>query len=114
MNKPPVKQRQEDLPPPGDPELQAQAKARRGRRNEEARRRRPKMTYDLPAGMIEGIERVAKAESIPQSDVVAWAVAELLQRYDAGQVDWGQDKRTARSLRWSWRLVLPEPWEPTA
>lgn len=114
MSNPPVRQRQEDLPSPTDAEVQTQAHARRGRRSEEARRRRPKMTYDLPAGMIEGIERVAKAESIPQSDVVAWAVAELLQRYNAGQVDWQHDKRTARSLRWSWRLVLPEPWEPPA
>lgn len=108
MSNPPV--RQEDLPPKADAEVQAQAKARRGRRKEEARGRRSKATYDLPGAMIEGIERIADDESVPRSDVVAWALADFLSRYDAGQVDWRDSKHTAVSLRWRWKLQLPGRW----
>jgi len=111
MSKPPVKERQTDeLPPAGSMEVQEQVRTRRGRRSEESRRRRPKATYDLPLSMIEAIERVADKESIPRSDVVAWAVAIVLNGYDAGQVDWTPHKRPAKSLRWTHKLELPGRW----
>lgn len=110
MNKPPVRERQDDLPAPTDAEVKAQIDARRERKAEEGQRRRHKATYDLPEPMIAAIDRIADRESIPRSDVVAWAVAELLERFDAGQVDWTPHKRPAKSLRWAYKLQLPGQW----
>lgn len=112
MSKPPV--RQDPLagaPAPIAAEVQAQIDARKRRRGEERKQRRPKGTYDLPLPLIEAVEEVATAESIARSDVVALALARFLADYRAGALDLADLKRPARSLRYDWKIALPTEFE---
>ena len=93
-----------------DEEVQAQLETREQRQREERRKRRPKATYDLPLGLIEAVKQIASEESVAQSDVAAWALAEFVERYRGGVVDWTEHKQPARSLRVDWKLELPESW----
>ncbi len=109
---PPV--RQDPLagaPAPIAAEVQAQIDARKQRRGEERKQRRPKGTYDLPLALLEAVEKLAAAESIARSDVVALALARLLTDYRAGAIDLANLKRPARSLRYDWKVILPPEFE---
>jgi len=75
--------------------------------------RRSKATYDLPKRVIMAVDKIASAEGIARSDVVAWAIADLLRRYRAGEVDWSECKGPSRSPRTEWKLELPEEWQRT-
>lgn len=112
MSKPPV--RQDPLagaPAPIAAEVQAQIDARKHRRGEERKQRRPKGTYDLPLALIDAVDQVATAESIARSDVVALALARLLTDYRAGAIDLADLKRPARSLRYDYKIILPTEFE---
>ena len=112
MSKPPV--RQDPLagaPAPIAAEVQAQIDARKHRRGEERKQRRPKGTYDLPLALIEAVDQVATAESIARSDVVALALARFIADYRAGALDLAALKRPARSLRYDWKVLLPPEFE---
>lgn len=112
MSKLPV--RQDPLagaPSPIDPEVQAQIAARKRRRSEERKQRRPKGTYDLPLPLIKAVEEVATAESIARSDVVALALVRFLADYRAGALNLAELKRRARSLRYDWKIILPPEFE---
>jgi hypothetical protein len=105
---PPV--RQDPLagaPAPIAAEVQAQIDARKHRRGEERRQRRPKATYDLSLPIQEAIEEISAAESIARSDVVALAMVRLVADYRAGALDLSAQKERARSLRYDWKLILP-------
>ena len=71
---------------------------------------RPKATYDLPLALIEKIQEIASREDVSQSDIVAWALVEFLERYEAGEVVLQEHKTSARSLRFACKLDLPERW----
>ena len=69
---------------------------------------RSKATYDLPKAIIEDVNEIAAAEEVARSDVVAWAIWELVQRHKAGEVDWtGHRERADRNPRATWKLVIP-------
>lgn len=87
-------------------ELQAQLQAHKRRTS----KRRPRASYDLPAAMITAVQDVAGREQVAQSDIVAYALAEWLARYQAGQVDLTDSKHTSRSPRYPWTLDLPGEW----
>ena len=70
--------------------------------------RRSKATHDLPQWIIRAVAEIASAEGIARSDVVAWAIADLLRHYQAGEVDWSECKGPSRSPRTEWKLELPE------
>ena len=112
-SKPPVRQDPTEYSGTRDiaPEVQAQVDAQRRRATKARTARRPRMTYDLPRDIIEGVREVAKSESVCASDVVALALCEFLDRYKAGDVDLEPLKTPARSLRFAHRLALPAKWE---
>lgn len=93
-----------------DTELEAQLESRERRRARARKSARPKGTYDLSLALIEAIQEVAAREDVAQSDIVAWALVEFLERYQAGQVDLSPHKKPARSLRVAQKLDLPEKW----
>lgn len=68
---------------------------------------RSKATYDLPQSMIAAVNEIAKVEKVTRSDVVAWALAELLAEYRAGRVDWTEHREPAvRNPRAVWKLTI--------
>ncbi len=73
-------------------------------------RTRPKATYDLPETIIKAVQQVAARENVAQSDVVAWALGEFLERYDNYEERLEAYKRPTRSLRAVYKLVLPPKW----
>lgn len=87
-------------------ELQAQLTAHKRR----TAKRRPRASYDLPAAMIEAVQDAAKAERVSQSDIVGYALAEWLDRYQAGAVDLSEHKQPSRSPRYDLTLTLPGDW----
>lgn len=72
------------------------------------KQRGPKATYDLPARIIDNVREVADKERVSQSDVAALALVTFLERYHAGEVE--LQKATVRSVRFDYRLLLPEGW----
>jgi len=111
--KPPVK-RQDPFVASGaqdiDRELEAQLSARERRKAKARKAERPKATYDLALALINEVREVASQEDVSQSDIVAWALIEFLERYTAGEVDLGEHKKAARSLRFAFKLEFPEKW----
>lgn len=73
-----------------------------------------KKTLPLPQTAREQIERIAKAENVPQGDVVTVAVAMLDELHRAGKIDLDQFKELVYSDTQSWRssthLVMPEDY----
>ena len=70
---------------------------------------RSKATYDLPQPIIAAVNEIARAEKVTRSDVVAWALAELLAEYRAGRVDWTEHREPAiRNPRAVWKLTIRE------
>ena len=112
--KPPVK-RHDPLASGGveeiAPELQAQLEARERRKARARKAARPKATYDLTTKVIDRVKQVAAEEDVSQSDIVAWALAEFLERHKAGGVDLAPHKKPTRSLRVMFKLELPPSWE---
>ena len=92
------------------PELEAQLKARDRRRARVRKEKRPKATYDLSMKLIESVQEIARGEDVSQSDVVAWALIDFMERYRAGDVNLDSRKKPARSLRFAYRLEFPEEW----
>ena len=71
--------------------------------------KRSKATYDLPRAIVKAVNEIAKAEGVARSDAVAWALAELVAQYRAGEVDWTECREPAvRNPRAAWKLVLPD------
>ena len=68
------------------------------------------MAYDLTVKLKEKVREVAKAEDVSQSDIVAWALCEWLDKYEKDGVDLDPYKTNARSLRFGSKLVLPSRW----
>lgn len=93
-----------------DRELEAQLDARERRKAKVRKAGRPKATYDLPLALIEKVQEIASREDVSQSDIVAWALVEFLERYEAGEVVLQEHKTSARSLRFACKLELPERW----
>lgn len=91
-------------------ELEAQLHTREKRAARARKQKRPKATYDLPLAMIEAVNATAEQEDVARSDIVAWALAEFLDRYQAGEVDLSESKRPARGLRFALKLELPGEW----
>jgi undecaprenyl pyrophosphate synthase len=112
-NKPPIK-RQDAFDVSGaqniDTELEAQLRIREERKARAKKAQRPKATYDLTLSLLDAVERIAEDEDISKSDVVAWALCEFLERYEAGEVDLEPFKVAARSLRFACKLELPAKW----
>lgn len=112
-SKPPVKRR-DPLASGGveeiAPELRAQLESRERRRARARKARRPKATYDLTMKIIDEVKEVASQEDVAQSDIVAWALIEFLERYKRGEVSLEAHKNAARSLRFACKLELPERW----
>jgi len=112
-NKPPVR-RQDPLESAGvegiSSELQAQLDAREQRRARARKAKRPKATYDLTLKLIDRVKEVAEREDVAQSDIVAWALTDFLERYANGGVKLSEHKRPAKSLRVTWKLELPAKW----
>jgi hypothetical protein len=112
-SKPPIK-RQDPFTGSGaqeiDHELEAQLNVREHRKARARKAERPKATYDLPLALIEKVQEVASREDVSQSDIVAWALAEFLEHYEAGGVNLQEHKTAARSLRFACKLELPERW----
>ncbi len=107
----PVKQRQSPLdlgPAPIADELRAQLTARDDRRRSVNRRQRPKATYDLPEKIQDQVARIAAQENIPLSDVVALAITRFSREYATGEIDLQPMKRGARSLKFAYRLEIPD------
>ena len=105
--KPPV--RRDPLDVAGVDEREAQRELQRQLKSKRKRGpRRSKATFDLPAEMIERAREIAKAESVPVSDVVGLALALWLDQYEAGDLD--ERKRASRSPRFEWKLDLPGEW----
>jgi len=92
------------------PELRDQLQARDRRRAASAKAKRPKATYDIPLAMIEAVQKAAGREGVSQSDIVAYALAEWLDKYAAGEVDLSDAKIPCRGLRFSLSLELPGKW----
>lgn len=95
-------------PAPIDGELRQQLNVRADRRRAAAKAKRPKATYDLPPHVQDLVDAVADAENISRSDVVALAILRLHADVEAGRIDFGPMKRAARSLKFAWKLELPE------
>ena len=93
-----------------DRELEAQLGARERRKAKARKVERPKATYDLSLVLIEKVQEVASREDVSQSDIVAWALVEFVERYEVGEVDLQEYKTIARSLRFAYKLILPEKW----
>jgi len=70
---------------------------------------RSKATYDLPKQIIGAVNSIAKDENVSRSDVVAWALAELIGAHKAGNVDWTEQRDPAfTNPRAKWKLRLPD------
>lgn len=67
-----------------------------------------KATYALPIHRQEMVREMAAAEDCSQTDIVEAAVVALYNAWQAGQVDFSELKMTTRSLRFSWRLEIPD------
>jgi len=93
-----------------DAELEAQLQVRERRKARARKAKRPKATYDLTVALIEAVQDVAKREDVAQSDIVAWALADFLDRYRAGQINLSGQKKDARSLRVAHKLEIPAKW----
>lgn len=93
------------------PELKDQLEARERRRAKARKKKRPKGTYDLSLKLLDKVREVSKIEDVPQSDIVAWALIEFLERYEGGDVDFEDHKKPTRSLRYLYKLDLPSEWE---
>ena len=87
-------------------ELRAQLQAHKRRTT----KKRPRASYDLPAAMIAAVQDVAGREGVAQSDVVAYALADWLARYEAGEIDLAEHKSPSRSPRYELSLDLPGDW----
>lgn len=113
-SKPPIKRR-DPLASGGveevSTELQAQIEARERRKARARKAARPKATYDLSTKVIDQVKRVAAEEDVSQSDIVAWALTEFLDRYREGGVELAPHKKPTRSLRVLFKLELPPNWE---
>lgn len=110
-DKPPVRQNWSDSTPTDiDPEVKEQIEARKRRKAEEEKNKRPKATYDLPKALIEVVQDISDSESVPRSDIAAWALIDFVERYQAGNVDLESHKKPTRSLRYLYKLELPGDW----
>lgn len=118
-SKPPVKRRDPMAPEStgvGDvsAEIRAQLATHEERKAEAKRKaereKRPRMTYDLPAKVIQAIKEIADQEDVAQSDLVALALIDLVDDYRAGRVTLAGLKDKARSLRFGYHLTLPAEW----
>jgi len=70
--------------------------------------KRSKATYDLERRLVREVDEIARAESVTRSDVVAWALWELIRSYRAGEIDWTAHREHAdRNPRATWKLVIP-------
>lgn len=74
------------------------------------RRTRSRQAYDLPPRVIEAVKAEAAQWEIAQSDLVAWALIDWLERNAECPVDLGAERVHARSLRIKYHLDLPEGW----
>lgn len=115
MPKPPVKRRDPFSPEvsgvrPAEDELKAQLEIRERRQAKNRRAKRPKQTYDLPLSLIEAVQAIADEEGVSQSDIAAWALADFVEQYRANQIDLREHMMPAKSLRFTWKLVLPAKW----
>jgi hypothetical protein len=74
------------------------------------RRRRQKkgtMTYDLPNEIIEAVREASSELDISQSNIVALALVEWLNRYSAGEIDFSEELEVSRTPRFLWRVPIP-------
>lgn len=78
------------------------------RRKAKADARRSKATYDLPPELIAMIGEIAEAEGLSRSDVAAELLIRAVNRYHDGDLVLDNEKQSARSLRWDWKLILSE------
>lgn len=78
------------------------------RRKAKADARRSKATYDLPPELITTIGEIAEAEGISRSDMAAEFLIRAVNYYRTGSLVLDNEKRSARSLRWDWKLILSE------
>ena len=69
--------------------------------------KRHKATFDLPKVLIEAIREIAEAERVSRSDLAAWALAEFVLAYRAGEVDLKTHREPATRSPWAdWRLRI--------
>jgi ribosome-binding protein aMBF1 (putative translation factor) len=78
------------------------------RRKAKADARRSKATYDLPPELIAAIGEIAEAEGLSRSDVAAELLIRAINYYRAGNLVLDNEKQSARSLRWDWKITLSE------
>jgi hypothetical protein len=79
---------------------------RSAKRSEKRKGRRG--SFDLPGEIVKALQFVSAAEDVPQSGLVALALADWLEDYRAGLVNLEPLKRPTRSLRTLYTLELPE------
>ena len=75
------------------------------------RARRPEATYDLTLKLIDRVKGGAEHEDVAQSDIVAWALTDFLERYADGGVVLDEHKKPTKSLRVTWKLELSGKWQ---
>lgn len=75
---------------------------------------RSKATYNLPVERQNLVREIAGAEDVAQADIVEAAVVALYNAWQAGKVDFHELKTPARSLRVSWKLVVPDDFAPSS
>jgi len=78
------------------------------RRKAKADAERTKATFDLPAELITALSETAEAESVSTSNLVAELLIRAVNDYRKGRLVLDNDKQSARSLKWDWKIELSE------
>jgi hypothetical protein len=71
-------------------------------------RRERRATYDLPPLVRSRMMELSGQLSVPASQLVSLALTRFITDYDSGKIDLSIYKRSSRSPRYDWNLVLPE------
>ena len=107
---PPVKDRPRASDRAGVQDIAPEVRAQIDARHKRLRKRPGRMAYDLTVKLKDKVREVAKVEDVSQSDIVAWALCEWLDKYEKDGLDLEPHKTNARSLRFGSKLVLPSKW----
>jgi hypothetical protein len=79
----------------------------RRRRKRQREMRRVRMTLELNPAIRNVIREVAKKEGVSPAGVVDLFVADALQRYRSGELEFGEHTRPSRGPRYDWVVEPP-------
>ncbi len=78
--------------------------AQRRQADRDAQRRR--VTWEMDPRIVERVRKIAQEEGCSPAGAASLLLADALQRYDDGEIDFYEHKRPSRSPRWDWVIEV--------